>query len=188
MIARDSWAGHRLLLFGTDSAFSMAVFKELLLGRVNTVAVVVPGPAPVPSLLPVSVPSRTASVLSLAAERGIPVHHVRRLKEEGNIEAFKDTAPDFLLVACFPYRLPLAVRRVPEKDALNLHPSLLPRYRGPTPLFWQFRCGETNTGVTLHRLAQELDRGDIIAQKRVTQPDGIDATEADDRLAVHGAR
>ncbi len=134
------------------------------------------------------VPGRSETVISVAAERRIPMRYVLDLMGERTVAAIRERRPDFLLVACFPVRLPPAICEIPTRDALNLHPSLLPKYRGPTPLFWQLRAAERNTGVTLHRLSQRLDSGDIIAQARETWPDGSRASEIDERLAVRGAR
>ena len=73
--------------------------------------------------------------------------------------------PSVLLVACFASRLPTTWLDLPSIVAVNLHPSLLPRFRGPCPLFWQFRNAEPLTGTTLHLLAEKVDAGDIVAQK-----------------------
>lgn len=72
---------------------------------------------------------------------------------------------EFILVACWPYLIAEALRRAASCAALNLHPSLLPAYRGPDPLGAQLACGDFNFGVTLHQLNQHFDRGDIIAQQ-----------------------
>ncbi len=181
-------ASNRVVFFGTDSFFSLGVFRTLLDEGVNVVLAAVPGPAPASSSLPVVVQSRPETVVSLAEARHIPVRHALDFESDGTVAAVRQLAPDFLLVACFPVRLPPVLCDIPTEDALNLHPSLLPRYRGPAPLFWQLRFGERNTGVTLHRLSQRLDRGDIIAQERTSWPDGIRAPEIEERLAVRGAR
>ncbi len=126
--------------------------------------------------------------MSVAAERAIPVRYVLDFEQDGTVEAIRNRRLDFLLVACFPVRLPPAVCEIPAKDALNLHPSLLPKYRGPAPLFWQLRAAERNTGVTLHRLSQRFDSGDIVAQARESWPNGLRAREIDERLALRGTR
>jgi len=71
---------------------------------------------------------------------------------------------DYLLVACWPYLLPPETVGVAAKAALNLHPSLLPEYRGAAPVFEQLNSKETRLGVTLHLLSQEYDCGKIVAQ------------------------
>jgi methionyl-tRNA formyltransferase len=95
--------------------------------------------------------------------------------------------PDLVLVACFTRRLPAAVLRVPRWGCLNLHPSLLPAYRGPSPLFWQFRDGLSDIGVTAHWMDEHLDTGDIAAQRPIALPEGCSEAEADRIWAAAGA-
>ncbi len=178
----------RLVLFATDNTYSLAVLGALLSVGVKVSLVAVPGPAPAHSLLPVTVPARRPTVVSLAKEHGIPVRHVTNIQSDGTLAAVRDMAPEFLLVACFPVRLPAGLCAMPSRAALNLHPSLLPRYRGPAPLFWQLRQGEHETGVTLHQLSQYLDSGDVHAQARARWPDGASAAEIDACLAARGTR
>jgi methionyl-tRNA formyltransferase len=73
-------------------------------------------------------------------------------------------AIDFLLVACWPYLLDSILIDSAGKGALNMHPSLLPDFRGPDPLEQQLECGHSSFGVSLHLLNQHFDQGDIIAQ------------------------
>lgn len=89
------------------------------------------------------------------------------------------SAPDLILVACFPYRLPPETCRLARVACLNLHPSLLPRYRGPYPAFWQLRAGERATGVTLHHVSERLDAGDVVTRRRVDLPSGASGSEID---------
>jgi methionyl-tRNA formyltransferase len=74
---------------------------------------------------------------------------------------------DFLLVACWPYLISPTLIASAAKAALNLHPSLLPMYRGPDPVTRQIECGERSPGVTVHLLSREFDAGDIVAQARL---------------------
>ncbi|MBF6592146.1 MAG: methionyl-tRNA formyltransferase, partial [Ktedonobacterales bacterium] len=73
--------------------------------------------------------------------------------------------PDLLLVAGFRWRLPAEVLALPRLGCVNAHPSLLPRYRGPNPLYWQVANGETEIGLTLHRMDADFDTGAILAQR-----------------------
>lgn len=73
-------------------------------------------------------------------------------------------APDVIVVACFPWRVPRTIRDIPRFGCLNVHPSLLPDGRGPEPVFWSFRRGLRRTGVTIHRMDDGLDTGPILAQ------------------------
>jgi methionyl-tRNA formyltransferase len=73
-------------------------------------------------------------------------------------------AIDFLLVACWPYLIDNILRDSARKGALNMHPSLLPDFRGPDPIEQQLEYGHSSFGVSLHLLNQYFDKGDIIAQ------------------------
>ena len=83
-------------------------------------------------------------------------------------------APDVIVSACFPWRVPEAVLTMPRFGGINVHPSLLPAGRGPEPVFWAFRWGLRETGVTVHQMDRGLDTGPILAQEGV--PIGDDAT------------
>jgi methionyl-tRNA formyltransferase len=100
------------------------------------------------------------------------------------VKVLAKLAPDVACVACFPYRIPTALLNVPPAGFLNLHPSLLPAYRGPAPLFWTFRNGEQQTGVTVHFMDEGLDTGDIVLQAPLTLPDGISGHAAETRCAA----
>ena len=72
--------------------------------------------------------------------------------------------PDLMLCLGFPWKIPPDALGVPRLGAVNGHPSLLPRYRGPSPISWAIRNGETEIGFTFHRMDAELDTGPILAQ------------------------
>lgn len=65
----------------------------------------------------------------------------------------------------FPWRVPVAALRVPRLGMLNVHPSLLPRHRGPMPIHWAVRLGDAETGVTIHRMDESFDTGRIVAAR-----------------------
>jgi methionyl-tRNA formyltransferase len=79
--------------------------------------------------------------------------------------------PDLLLCAAFPWKIPPDALSVPRLGAVNGHPSLLPHYRGPNPVAWAIRNGETEIGFTFHRMDAELDTGPILAQATVELAD-----------------
>jgi methionyl-tRNA formyltransferase len=73
-----------------------------------------------------------------------------------------------------------------RRDCLNLHPSRLPRYRGPAPLFWQLRARERESGITLHRVSPDVDAGSIVGQARVEMAGGLDGAALEERFAAAG--
>jgi methionyl-tRNA formyltransferase len=76
--------------------------------------------------------------------------------------------PDLIISGGFPYLIPPEVVELPRLGAINMHPALLPKYRGPSPIEWHFRNGEPELGFTIHRIASEFDNGPILAQ--MTEP------------------
>ena len=147
--------------------------------------------------LPVATPATstmtTQSIQQLAAQYAIPVHYFSpiadQLKQWQAIchAAVHKPDPDFIFVACFPSLLPDLLLNWPRKFCVNLHPSLLPAYRGPDPVFWQLRNGETHTGISLHLITPALDAGPILHQQLIAFPTGATRTELDTLLSSQGA-
>jgi methionyl-tRNA formyltransferase len=81
--------------------------------------------------------------------------------------ALRTAAPDVILSWFWPRRVPAEILALAPRGAFGVHPSLLPRWRGPDPYFWAIRSGDAETGVTLHRLEPEYDTGAIVAQRTI---------------------
>ncbi len=94
---------------------------------------------------------------------------------------------DVIVVACFPNRLPDHLLDRAQLASVNIHPSMLPGYRGPAPLFWQLRDGLRVVGVTLHHMNSSIDSGDIVSQMEIELPLGISGPKADQLLSKSGA-
>lgn len=101
-------------------------------------------------------------ISTVAAEMGIPVSY----GEEGEKKAL-NLRPDIIIVATY-HRMLSSKLVASARYAFNLHPSLLPKYRGPCPFFWALMNGESETGITAHYITDEVDDGDIVLQKRLT--------------------
>ena len=179
-------AGSRTLLLGTDAPMSAAVFAGLTRHGVDVVAVGVDGEHAVVPLFSASTHGHRETLASLATARDVPVRAIPDVGASDVCDWIAGLRPDFILVACFSQLLTSAFRACAARDCLNLHPSLLPRYRGPAPLFWQLRAGETHTGVTLHRVSPDLDAGPIVGQVQVDFRGGLDGAELEERCAVVG--
>ncbi len=191
----------RLIFFGMAGRFSRPPLAALLAAEVEVVAVVtpaqspatanrprrLPAPPPTPSDLPLLNPYVAPNILHLGWSHGIPVWEVGKLTEPPTLELLASLQPDLIVVACFPDRFPKTLLQLPRFGCLNLHPALLPTYRGPAPLFWQARRGEPQAGVTLHFLAEGLDTGDIVAQAAWPWPDGLVEAELERLTAEAGA-
>jgi len=180
-----------VLVLGSESAFSGIVLQCLLDSNVDVCGFVIQDAAP-PSRSFESRGGRIPVVVAgtgpaVAAQGGIPVTRVDSLRDRSALDRSARRSPDIVLVACFPMILPDAWLAMPRWMCLNLHPSLLPTYRGPTPLFWQFREGERETGVTLHVITAGIDAGDIVAQSVMPLPVGARFSQVNAELARIGA-
>jgi len=122
-----------------------------------------------------------------AEKLGLSVLTCEGLSAPEVIQALKDVNPDFIIVAAFGQRLPKAVLEIPKLACLNVHPSLLPLYRGGNPVQRAVMNGDTVTGVSIVHLSDRMDAGDIVLQKAVgIGPDETYGT-LESRLAVLGA-
>lgn len=124
----------------------------------------------------------------LALAHDIPVYQPTSVKDGTALEIIQELKPDLIVVAAYGRILPNAILEYPAKGCINVHSSLLPKFRGAAPIHWAVVSGETETGVTIMHMAQELDAGDIIDQIR-TPIDPDESVEAvHDRLAQLGGK
>lgn len=108
-----------------------------------------------------------ASVATTAAEYGIEVMTPTDAKNPELLQLLTDLAPDFIFSFYYRALLPVALLNTARKGALNVHGSLLPQYRGRAPINWAILRGESETGATLHYMAERADAGDIVDQLAV---------------------
>ena len=107
------------------------------------------------------------SVAATAAERGIATTAPKDPNTTEFVRRVSSLAPDYLFSFYYRAMLKPALLRIPSRGALNMHGSLLPRYRGRAPVNWAVLCGERETGATLHYMTEKPDAGDIVAQTAV---------------------
>ncbi len=122
-----------------------------------------------------------------ALEYEIPVYQPVRLRESDNVETIRNYAPDAIVVAAYGQILPESILNIPRYGCINIHASLLPKYRGAAPIERAIIDGEKNTGVTTMYMAKGLDTGDIIEQAIVPIDDNDTGATLTDKLAVSGA-
>jgi len=108
-----------------------------------------------------------ASVRDLAFKHYLPLYQPQDPNDPDFVAAMQKLSPDFLFSCYYRHMLRPPLLALPRFGALNLHGSLLPRYRGRVPVNWVLIHGETETGLTLHYMEEKPDRGDIVAQKTV---------------------
>ena len=165
----------RIAVLGSHSAFTTRAVGALCRSGVPPVAVVtgadpasddVHGPIPVEARAPAA---------RIAAAHGVALIRMRHPNHPDTIAALERFEPDLLLIACLPHVVGRATRQTARLGALNLHPSALPRFRGPDPVFWQLRAGVGCAGVTVHVATGAVDAGPIIVQRRLGVRPGIRA-------------
>lgn len=127
-------------------------------------------------------------VKEFALAHGIPVYQPESVKDGTAMELIRQLAPQLIAVAAYGRILPVDILEYPAYGCINVHSSLLPKYRGSAPIHWAILNGERESGVTIMHMAKAMDAGDIIAQS-VTPIDPNETVETlHDRLAQMGAK
>ncbi len=176
----------RLVMMGTG------LFAE------PTLEALLAGPHPVVGL--VTQPDRAAGaergstrqtgrgMKNIATEKGIPVLQPESINTPEGVAALRELRPDLLVVAAYGQILSRDLLAVPPHGGINVHASLLPKFRGAAPIAWAIYHGETQTGVTIIKMSVSLDAGDMLAQEAIDIGAEETAGEVEARLAPLGAR
>jgi len=175
---RKSW---RIIFFGTPS-FAIPTLKRLLQETDEVVAVVTQpdrekgrGRKVVPS-----------PVKEFALQHKISVFQPKKVKDENFYENLKALQPDLIVVVAYGQILPKSILDIPRYGAVNVHASLLPKYRGASPIAWAILKGEKRTGVTTIKMDEGMDTGDILLQKEIILGERETFESLHDRLALLG--
>lgn len=126
-------------------------------------------------------------VKELALRLGVPVFQPVRAREEGFIARLRELQPDLIVVLAYGQILPQAILDIPRYGCLNVHTSLLPRWRGAAPIQWAILEGDAETGVTIMRMDAGLDTGGIVSTCATPIGPDDNAQTVHDRLGVLGA-
>jgi methionyl-tRNA formyltransferase len=126
-------------------------------------------------------------VKSLALKLGLPVLQPPRTRDEQFMAELRALQPDLIVVVAYGQILPPAILDLPRHGCLNVHTSLLPKYRGAAPIQWAIANGDTETGVTLMKMDVGLDTGPIVSQRHTAILPADDSATLHDRLAQLGA-
>lgn len=127
-------------------------------------------------------------VKEVALEHNIPVYQPVKLKDDSEtIEKLKTIKPDFIIVVAFGQILPKEVLDIPVYGCINLHASLLPKYRGAAPINWSIIDGEKFSGNTTMLMDVGLDTGDMLLKNQVEITEDLTAGELHDKLMISGA-
>ena len=173
----------RIIFFGTPS-FALPALQSLLKGPDEVVGVV-------------TQPDRekgrgrkivTSPVKELAFRHGLPVLQPEKVKEEVFQEEMRGLQPDLFVVVAYGQIFPKSLLDIPKRGAVNVHASLLPRYRGAAPIARAILEGEEVTGVTTMAMDEGMDTGDILLQAEVPIGTEVTCEILHDRLAAVGAQ
>ncbi len=126
-------------------------------------------------------------VKELALQHGIPVLQPLKVRAPEAIEEIRALAPNLIVVIAFGQILPKSLLEIPPHGCINVHASLLPRYRGAAPLNWCIINGESETGITTMLMDVGLDTGDMLVKKATPIDPDEDASSLHDRLSLLGA-
>ena len=170
------------ILYMATADFALPSLQALVEGGYHIVAVVTMPDKPAGR----GQKLRESSIKTYAREVGIEVLQPERLKDEAFISRLHELRIDLGIVVAFRM-LPEVVWSLPRFGTINLHGSLLPRYRGAAPIHWAIIRGETETGVTTFRLRHELDTGDILLQARLPIAPEDNVGKVHDALMYLGA-
>lgn len=171
----------RIIFMGTPD-FSTKVL-EMLIAEEDVIAVVTQPDRPVGRKRVMTPPP----VKEVALENGIEVYQPEKISQSDDLQTLIDMEPDLIVTAAFGQILPKSLLDAPKLGAINVHASLLPKYRGGAPIHQAIIDGEKETGVTIMYMAPKLDAGDIISQQAIEIEPNDNVESMHDKLSFLGA-
>jgi len=175
-------ASPKIVFMGTPS-FAVASLKALLDAKMNVVGVVTAPDKPAGRGMQL----QQSAVKQFALEHQLPIAQPEKLKSPEFFAQIQAWQPDIQIVVAFRM-LPETIWSYPPMGTLNVHGSLLPKYRGAAPINWAIINGEKETGVTTFRLQHAIDTGDILLQERIVISPEMTAGELHDTMMEVGAQ
>lgn len=176
-----NYAGMKIVFFGSDN-FSVPIFQHLVDSGLNVIAAVTETDKPAGRGNQLTI----TPIKSVALDAGIAV--VQPQTKTEIIEILRQLKPDLIVLASYGKILPEEALIIPTYGALNVHPSLLPKYRGATPVQSAILAGEKTTGVTIMKMNAGVDTGEIVAQLTVPIEEGEMSLTLRDRLSAIGSQ
>ena len=172
----------RIVFMGTPD-FAAASLDKLLQEKMNVVGVFTQPDKPRGR----GMATTCSPVKELALSAGLPVFQPEKMRDGTALQTLKELHPDLLVVVAYGRILPDEILALPPYGAINVHGSLLPKYRGAAPIQWSVLNGDTITGVSTMYLASEMDAGDIIYTRETEIGEKETSGQLFDRLMVMGA-
>lgn len=173
----------RIVFFGT-AELACASLTALLQAPFDVLAVVTQPDKPRGRDLAL----QPSPVKALALARGLPVLQPEKARDPAFLNQILDLRPDLMVVAAYGQILPQALLDIPVFGCLNVHTSLLPKYRGAAPIQWAILDGERETGVAIMKMDAGLDTGPVLSEARTPILPGDNSQTLHDRLAEMGGR
>lgn len=171
-----------ILYIGSAGALSLIPFRQLLTSKHSIVAVGVFKPIVFDNKI---IALENESLALSASQSNIPLIDLSQTIDV-IVDQCKNKSIDLILMSCFGKRLPDQLVNLASMGCFNMHPSLLPQYRGPEPIFWQMKQAG-DVGVSWHQVSHDLDAGDILIQQKIVLDDGLDYAQINQILAEKGA-
>lgn len=169
------------IFFGTPD-FSVRILDILYQnGYIPSLVVTNPDRPKGRKLIPTPPPTKV-----WAEEHGIPYFQLESMKDNEVKEKLEGVNADIYIVASFGAIIPKSILDIPPHGALNVHTSLLPKFRGASPIESAILAGEEETGSTIIKMDEKMDHGDIVGQELFPLPNHMNALELEEKLAEHG--
>lgn len=166
------------------SEFAVPALNELIVQNLNIIGVVTQPDRPKGRGRKLS----HSPVKSLATEHNLQIIQPEKIRVKESVDELLKLQPDVIVVAAFGQLLPQTILDIPPCGVINIHPSILPKYRGAAPIQWAVINGEKETGVSLMLLDQGEDTGDVISIDKIRISDEDTALTVHDKLANLGAK
>lgn len=173
----------RIVFMGTPD-FSGEALKSLLNSEHEVVAVFTQPDKPKGRGKKLSNPP----VKTIALEAGIPIYQPTKIRDSESLKVLKDLNPDIIVVAAYGKILPKEMLELPPYGCINIHASILPKYRGAAPIHWAVINGEKETGITIMQMDEGMDTGDILLIGKIDIPEDAHTGEMFERLATLGGK
>lgn len=127
-------------------------------------------------------------VKEIALDNGLPVYQPVRIRDEESLSLIKELSPDLIVVAAYGKILPKELLNVPKFGCINIHASILPKYRGSAPIHWAIINGEKETGITIMQMDEGMDTGDILLIDRTEISEDENTGDLFQKLAILGGK
>jgi methionyl-tRNA formyltransferase len=172
------------IIFAGTPAFAAQALKAILAAGHEVVLVLTQPDRPAGRGMKL----QPSAVKAVALAHQIPVFQPERLKDPASHETIRQAAADVMVVAAYGLILPQAVLDLPRHGGINIHASLLPRWRGAAPIHRAIEAGDTQTGITLMQMDAGLDTGPMLLSEVISIKDDETSGQLHDRLAALGAK